>query len=34
VETATFTSIAHYLQENGLLEQAAVLTPEGPQDLL
>lgn len=34
VETATFTSIAHYLQENGLLEQAVVLTPEGPQDLL
>lgn len=34
VATATFTSIARYLQDNGLLEQAVILTPEGAEELL
>lgn len=34
VKTATFTSIARYLQDNGLVEEAVVLLPEGPVPLL
>lgn len=33
VQTATFTSIARYLQENGLLLDAVVLTPQGTEAL-
>lgn len=33
VATATFTTIARYLQDNGFAESSTILLPDGPQDL-